>query len=75
MYNLPQFLYHANPQWSGTIQDKDIDALAKVISESGQGKPSLEVEIVSVGTMRRNAGYSDKNPIHTDESGNWGFRQ
>lgn len=69
MYNLPQFLYHANKQWAGTINKTDIDALAKVISESAQGKPALELELLSTGTMRRNSGYSDKNPVHTDESG------
>jgi hypothetical protein len=69
MYNLPQFLFLANQQWGGTIDKKEIDALAKVISEADQGKPSLELELVPTGSMRRNSGNSDKNPTQTDEHG------
>jgi len=69
MYNLPQFLYHANQYWAGSIEEKDIDALAEVITES-EVKPVLQLELVPTGTTRRNSGYSHKNPVNTDENGN-----
>ena len=55
--------------WDGTINDADIAALANVITETEQEKPSLVLELVPTGSSRINMGYSDKNPIHTDESG------
>lgn len=70
MYNLTQFLYQANKRWEGTIKEEDIAALANVIIEAEQGKPSLVLEIIPTGTRRMNAGYRDKNPLHTDENGN-----
>lgn len=69
MYNLPQFLYHANIHWEGSLIDADITALANVITEAEQVKPVLEVELIPTGSQRRNGGYSDKNPIETDELG------